>query len=166
MGRAVARVAPCGLLELPGLGSLASMPSSTCDTRWLSIAKALDSFCRKSVVAALGARCARAHSPLRPADDLQHMRVMERRFIIWTSRDAHEEERQQQQEQPQRRKKPRKQQPPPPQQPLQQQQGDGGGGSGSGEDGDAAGSSGQQGGAWDRDLAGIWREFTHRLEVR
>ena len=100
VGRAVARVAPCGLLELPGLGSLASMPSSTCDTRWLSIAKALDSFCRKSVVAALGARCARAHSPLRPADDLQHMRVMERRFIIWTSRDAPEDERRQQQQQP------------------------------------------------------------------
>lgn len=103
---------------------------------------------------------------LRPADDLQHMRVMERRFIIWTPPDAPGAESTQQQ-QPQRRKG-RKQQQPQSAGGEPRQQGAGGGegaeGGGSGDEG--GGSGGQQGGAWDRGLAGIWREFTQRLEVR
>ncbi len=110
--------------------------------------------------------CARALL-LPPADDLQHMRVMERRFIIWSPTDAPEaggaRQQQQQQQQQQQGESPARQQQ---QEQQQEQQAEGGGacssGSGSAEDG----GSGQQGGAWDQGLAGIWREFTARLEVR
>ncbi|PRW59252.1 hypothetical protein C2E21_2426 [Chlorella sorokiniana] len=97
-------------------------------------------------------------------DDLQHMRVMERRFIIWTPADAPgAEDSQQQQQHPQQKQKQQQQQR---QRQQQQQPGDGEGGTSSGS-GEPDGSSGQhQGGAWDQGLAGIWREFTQRLESK
>ena len=107
-------------------------------------------------------RCCRLYCP---ADILQLLRVVERRFIIWTPADlpaagAERQQQQKRQQTQQKRQRQKQEQQQEQGQEAEQANGEAGGG------GSEGGGSGTQGLAWDRGLAGIWQEFTRRLEVR